>query len=52
MVGDSHAMSVTGQVVEYMFGASERWLGVDDAVLLKQLAEETGEVAGSGQMLL
>jgi hypothetical protein len=52
MVGDGHAMGVAGQAVENMFGDAERWLGVDDPVLLIQLPEETGEAAGSGQMLL
>ena len=33
MVGDGHAMGVAGQVVENMFGAAERWLGVDNPVL-------------------
>ncbi len=46
------AMSVAGQVVENMFGAAERRLGVDDAVLLIHLPEKTGEAAGSEQMLL
>ncbi len=52
MVGDGDAMGVAGQVVEHMFGAAERWLGVDDPVLPIQLPEETGEAARSGQMLL
>jgi len=33
MVGDGHAMCVAGQVVENMFGAAERWLGVDHPIL-------------------
>ena len=52
MVGDGDAMGIAGQVVENVFGAAERWLGVDDPVLLTQLPEETGNAAGSGQMLL
>ena len=52
MVGDGDAMGVAGQVVENMFGAAEGRLGVDDPVLSEQLPEETGEAAGSGQMLL
>ena len=33
MVGDGDAMCVAGQVVENMFGAAERWLGVDHPIL-------------------
>ena len=47
MVGDGHAMGVAGQIVENMFGAAERWLGVYDPVLPEQLAEKTGEAAAS-----
>ena len=52
MVGDGHAMGVACQIVEHMFGATERWLGVDDPVLTEQLPKETEEAAGSGQILL
>jgi hypothetical protein len=45
MVGDGDAMGVAGQVVENMFGAAERWLGVDDPVLPEQLPEEVTECA-------
>jgi hypothetical protein len=45
-------MGVAGQVVENMFGAAERWLGIDDPVLLILLPKETGEATGSGQTLL
>ena len=45
-------MGVAGQVVEYMFGSAEGRLRVNDPVGLEKLPEETGETAGSGQMLL
>jgi len=45
MVGDGDAMGVAGQIVENMFGAAERWLGVDDPVLPEQLPEEVAECA-------
>jgi hypothetical protein len=52
MVGDGDAVGVAGQVVEYMFGSAEGRLRVNDPVGLEKLPEETGETAGSGQMLL
>jgi len=51
-VGDGDAMSVAGQVVENVFGAAERWLGVDDPVLPEQLPQKVGEASGSSQILL
>jgi len=51
MVGDGDAMGVTGPVVENMFGAAERWLGVDHPVLLEALPGEATEVLGRGKML-
>ena len=35
------AVGVAGQVVEDVFGSTERWLGVDDPVLRKELPLET-----------
>ena len=52
MVGDGDAVGVAGQVVEHMFGSAEGRLRVNDPVGLEKLPEETGETAGSGQMLL
>jgi hypothetical protein len=43
MVGDGDAMSVTGQIVKDMFRSAERWLGIDDPVLLKERAQESSE---------
>ncbi len=37
MVGDGYAMGIAGQVVENMFRAAERWLGIDDPILLAKL---------------
>jgi len=45
MVGDGDAMGVAGQVVENLFGTAERWLGVDDPVLLAKLPEKVAEGA-------
>jgi hypothetical protein len=45
MVGDGYAMCEASQVVENMFGAAERWLGVDDPVLLAKLPEQMVECA-------
>jgi hypothetical protein len=52
VVGDGDAVGVAGQAVEHMFGSAEGRLGVNDPVRLEKLLEETGETAGSGQMLL
>jgi hypothetical protein len=30
VVGDGHAMGVTGEIAEHMMRTTERWLGVDD----------------------
>jgi len=46
MFGDGDAMGVAGQVVENMFGTPEGWLGVDDSVLVGDLAEEAVEWGG------
>ena len=43
MVGDGDAVSVAGQVVENMFGAAERRLGINHPVLLAELPEEVAE---------
>ena len=45
MVGNGDAVGVAGQVVENMFGAAERWLGVNDPVLLAELPEKVAESA-------
>jgi hypothetical protein len=43
MVGDGDAMCVASQVVEDMFGAAERRLGIDYPVLLAEVPEEMAE---------
>ena len=43
MVGNGDAVGVAGQVVENMFGAPERWLGINHPVLLPELPEEVVE---------
>jgi len=46
MVRDGDAVSVAGQVVENVFGATEGPLGVNDPVLLAELPEEVVESSG------
>src|SRR5580704_16603334 len=43
MVGDGDAMRVAGQIVQYVFGAAERFLRVDHPVLAEQYTQECGE---------
>jgi len=43
MVGDGHAMGVTGEIAEHMMGTAEGWLGIDDPVLTEQGAQERAE---------
>lgn len=43
MVGDGHAMSVTGEIAEHMMGTAEGGLGVDHPVLTEQGAQEGAE---------
>jgi len=46
MVGDGHAMGVTGhQVVEDILGTAKRWLSVDDPVLPEQGTDQRAETA-------
>jgi len=33
-IGDGDSMGVAGKVLEYLGGAAERWLGVDDPVFV------------------
>ena len=43
MVGDGDTVGVTGQVMENMLCSAEWWLGVDDPLLAKELAQELPE---------
>jgi hypothetical protein len=43
VIGDGHAMSVTGEIAEHMMGTAEGGLGVDDPVLTEQGAQEGAE---------
>jgi hypothetical protein len=36
VVGDGHAMGVTGEIAQDMMRTAEGWLGVDDPVLTEQ----------------
>ena len=40
MVGDGDAMRIAGQIVQYVFGPAERFLGVDDPVLAEQRTQK------------
>ena len=51
MVGDGHAMGVAGQVVENMFDAAERWLGVDHPVLAAEFLQELVECVRRAKLL-
>jgi len=51
MVGDGHAMSVTGEIAEHMMGTAEGGLGVDDPVLTEQGAQEGAERSLVGKWL-
>ena len=46
MVGDGNAVSVASQIVEDMFCAAERRLGVDDPPLTEELINEAVEAIG------
>jgi len=43
MVGDGDAMRIASQIMQYMFGAAEGRLGIDDPVLPIERAQEDGE---------
>src|SRR5229473_8124164 len=43
MVGDGDAMSVAGQIVQYVLRPSERLLRVDHPVLAEERTQESGE---------
>ena len=43
MVGDGNAVGIAGKVVENVFGAPERWLGINHPVLLPELPDEVAE---------
>ena len=49
MVGDRDAMGIAREIMQYMFGAAEGWLGVDDPVLLKKLSDKSAETTWLGQ---
>jgi hypothetical protein len=40
MVGDGDAVRIASEIVQNMLGTAEGWLGIDDPVLLEELAEE------------
>src|ERR1700690_256104 len=48
MIGDRDPMGVPCQVMQHVLGTSERALGVDDPVVLEQLAAEAAEVVWLG----
>ena len=34
VIGYGNAMSIAGEILQYVFRAAERWLGVDNPVLI------------------
>jgi hypothetical protein len=51
MVGDGDAVGVAGQIVENVFCSTEGWLGIDDPLLEKELAQQKPEALRSGKLL-
>ena len=43
MVGDGHAMSVSAQILQHVFGTAEGAFGVDHPVLAEQQSQPTSE---------
>ncbi len=43
MVGDSDSVRIASQIMQHMFGAAERRLGIDNPVLAVKCAQEDGE---------
>src|SRR5256885_196902 len=61
MVGDGHAMGVTAEILEHIFGAAKGWFGVDDPVLSEQRSQprsedlglrEQSQIAGEVQLVM
>ena len=46
MVGDSHAMGVTAEILEHVFGAAEGRFGIDDPVFSEQWPQPGSEGLG------
>jgi hypothetical protein len=46
MVGDGHAMGVTAEILEHIFGAAEGWFAIDHPVLAKQGSQPGSEDLG------
>ena len=46
-VGDGNPMGVAGQILQHMFGSSERWLGVDHPLCSAQGAKQGVKCAWS-----
>jgi hypothetical protein len=46
VVGDSYAMGVTAEIVQYILGTAEGWFGVDDPVSSEQWPEPGSEDLG------
>ena len=43
MIRDGHPVRVPGQILQYVFGPTKRWLGVDHPVVAEQGAQERME---------
>ena len=48
-VGDGDAMGVAAEISQHLFGAAERWLGIDDPVDAPEFVEPGGEDRGLGK---
>jgi hypothetical protein len=40
MVGDGDAVRIAGEIIQNVLGTAERWLGIDDPVLVEELSEK------------
>ena len=40
VVGNGHAVRIASQIMQYVLGSAERWLGVNDPIFLKQGVQE------------
>src|SRR5262249_48341961 len=49
VVGDSYAVGVASQIVQYVFGSAERWLGINGPILFTQGVQKCAEGFFVGQ---
>jgi len=51
MVGDGDAVRIASEIVQNMLGTAEWWLGVDDPVLVEELAEKVSKATWLSETL-